>query len=393
MSEQASSGPRVRGWLWLIVKIAVPVVGVGAVFYWMRYAPLPISQFEVAQGPISAEVMGTGTLEARVSTTVSPKISGRISTVAVDQGEQVSQGDPLFRLDAEELLQQVAIAEANVDAARAAIVRLQADKARTEAVLEQTTRTRSRFEELLKQSATSREEFERATEAMAVAVADLARSEAAISEGQKQLLAAEKTLEYHRARLEDTNIAAPFDGLIVARHREAGDVVVPGSDVLTLISTDVLWIRAWVDETQMSAVDVDQPARIVFRSEPQRSFAGKVSRLGKESDRETREFVVDVEVFELPDNWAVGQRADIFLQTAHKPDALTIPAEYLVNKAGGPAVFVNEVGVARLRPVTLGLRSRDMVEVVEGLSVGDQVVAPLNQANQLSDGRRIIDKA
>lgn len=80
---------------------------------------------------------------------------------------------------------------------------------------------------------------------------------------------------------------APFDGLIVARQREAGDVVVPGSSILTLISTDLLWIRAWVDETEMSRLAESQSARVVFRSEPERAYPGRVLRLGREADRES----------------------------------------------------------------------------------------------------------
>ncbi len=368
--------------------IAVLVVLAGAV-YWLRFRPVLVQTVPVRSGPIVSEIIGTGTLEARVSTTISPKISGRITVVSADQGDTVAEGDLLVELDAAELQQQVEIAEANVAAAQAAIVRLSADKERATVVLDQTQRTSRRFENLLERSATSQEEFERATEAMSVAVADVARAEAAITEGQKVLLAAEKTLQYHRARLEDTRIVAPFGGLITARHRESGDVVVPGSSILTLISTDVLWISAWVDETEMSTVAKDQPARIVFRSQPDRSYPGTVVRLANESDRETREFVVDVQANALPDQWAVGQRAEVYLETGRKSDAIQIDAASLVPAENGHAVFVNDSGVARLRPVTLGLRGRDTVEVIEGLSETDQVVMPRLGRAALTDGSHV----
>ena len=171
---------------------------------------------------------------------------------------------------------------------------------------EQAQRSHDRTQKLSKQNAISQEDVDKAIEALAVAVAGASRAEAAITEGQKELIAAEKTLEYHRTRLKDSAIVAPFDGLIVKRVREPGDVVVPGSAVLTLISTDELWISAWVDETEMERLKQDQKARVVFRSESDKSFPATVVRLGKEADRETREFIVDVRVLELPKNWAVG---------------------------------------------------------------------------------------
>lgn len=158
-------------------------------------------------------------------------------------------------------------------------------------------------------------------------------------EGQKELVAAEKTLEYHRARLADTEIRAPFDGLIVKRHRDPGDVVVPGSAILTLISTDELWISAWVDETEMGRLRTDQSARVVFRSQPERSYPGTVVRLGLEADRETREFIVDVRVLELPQNWAVGQRAEAFVEIARKDEVILLPAKFVIDGGDDPGVF------------------------------------------------------
>src|SRR5690606_12002602 len=102
----------------------------------------------------------------------------------------------LVRLADDELQQQVAIAKANQEAAAAAIERLKADKNRATAVFDQASKRLSRNEALIARNAVSREELDRATEAFSVAQADSARAEAAINEGQKTLVAAEKTLEY-----------------------------------------------------------------------------------------------------------------------------------------------------------------------------------------------------
>ena len=376
-----------RRWVWWALKPVVLLSVIGGVIYWVKFAPVSVSTHSIQRGSIVAEVMGTGTLEARVKATVSPKISGRIGEVLVDQGDRVSAGDLLVRLDDEELQQQVAIAQANVEAARAAIERLKTDKTRANAVFEQAQKSHDRVQALIGQNAVSQDDVDKAIEALAIAVVGISRAEAAITEGQKELISAEKTLEYHRARLQDTEIRAPFDGLIVKRHREPGDVVVPGSSMLTLIATEELWISAWVDETEMSRVQQDEVARVLFRSEPDRSYPGTVVRLGREADRETREFIVDVRVLELPMNWAVGQRAEAMIEVAEKADVIVLPAKLLVNRGGEPGVFLDHAGVATWRPVTVGLRSRDALEVLAGLQAGDVVITPTDLRTSLSHGQ------
>jgi HlyD family secretion protein len=182
---------------------------------------------------------------------------------------------------------------------------------------------------------------------------------------------------------------APFDGLIVQRQRDPGDIAVPGSAVLSLISIKELWIAAWVDETEMSRVAIGQPARVVFRSDPDHAYRGEVARLGRQADRETREFTVDVRVLELPRNWAVGQRAEVYIQTARKTGVTVLPAQYVLWREEKPGVFVRHGQHAAWRDVTLGLRGRESVEVLAGLEAGDAVVVPAGGKTTALAGRRI----
>ncbi|MEZ6035355.1 MAG: efflux RND transporter periplasmic adaptor subunit [Planctomycetaceae bacterium] len=374
---------------WSITKVLAVFSLIAGVIYWFRFSPIAVSSHTIERGSIVAEVMGTGTLEARVVAAVSPKIAGRIGQLFADQGDRVQAGDLLVQLDDEELQQQVEIAQANVEAARAGILRLTADKDRATAAFAQADKSNERVLTLARQKASSQDDVDKATETLAVAVTGVTRAEAAITEGQKQLVAAEKTLEYHRARLADCRIVAPFGGVIVNRNREPGDVVVPGSLILRLISTDQVWINAWVDETEIERLAPDQPARIVFRSEPTRPYDGKVIRLGKETDRETREFIVDVDVLTLPENWAVGQRADAFIEVARNDDAILVPARLIVNRDGQAGVFVATDNAAHWKPLTIGLRNRDVVEAVEGVQPGDIIVQPIDAKSVLTDGRGV----
>lgn len=362
---------------------------IGAAVYWLKFSPVLVQQHEVVRGELRAEVLGTGTLEARVKASISPKIAGRIRLIAVDQGDTVSQGSVLVTLDDDELQHQVEIAQANLETAQAAIDRLKSDEARASATLTQASSEHQRNVKLAAENAVPQSAVDKSLESLAVADAGVARAAFAVIEGRKQLVSAEKTLQFHQAQLADTQITAPFDGLIVKRQRDAGDIAVPGSPILTLISTEELWISAWVDETEMSRLLADQSTRVVFRSEPGREFTGKVFRLGREADRETREFVVDVRVLELPANWAVGQRADVYIETDRKSAVTLLPPEYLVWRDNEPGVFVDVKGTAEWRPLVLGLRRHDMVEVVKGIEPGEKAVVPVAAGTVLQAGRRI----
>ena len=390
----------IRSWLWFAARFIGLVVIIAAIVYWAKFAPVTVDSYPVQKTDVVAEVMGTGTLEARVSTSISPKINGRIVEVAVDQGDRVKTGDVLVQLDDDEPKQQVAIARANLAARKAAIERLQSDRLRTEAVYSQANSEFERLSRLAPAKAVSVSALDKAREALAIAQAGLAHAEAAMAEAQEELVAAEKSLDYQQSLLANTKVTAPFDGLVVARIREPGDVVVPGSSILTLISTDELWINAWVDETEMARLSDGQPARVIFRSESDKSYSGKVARLGKQADRETREFVVDVSVLELPKNWAVGQRADVFIEVARRDSTLTVPPNVIAWRREGDrattsrvaGVFVNNMGKANWRKVTLGLRSRECVEVLDGLHSEESVVSPAEERNLLTDGVRITTR-
>jgi HlyD family secretion protein len=368
---------------WILIAILVM-----AGFYWLRIRPIPVEGYQVAQGEIVAEVMGTGTLEAKVQTIVSTKIAGRILDMRVDQGDQVRVGQTLLRLDDSEFRQQVEIARSALDAAKATVERMQADAVRSQAVLEQSRIEYRRRESLFASKSIAANEIDKRKEELKVAEADLEKTKAAIVESRKNLVVAQNTVDYQLARLGDTLIAAPFDGLIIRRDRDPGDVVVPGTSIFLLISTQSLWVRTWVDETEMQRVTEGQKARVVFRAEPEASYIGKVARLGRETDRETREFLVDVEIERLPRNWSVGQRADVFIETAHKVGVTIIPSRLIMRNQGEIGVVANREGRAVWQPVKTGLRGHAQVEIVAGLSPGDIVV--YNQGpDPVPEGRRL----
>jgi HlyD family secretion protein len=325
-----------------------------------------------------------------VKTTISPRVSEQLAEVLVDQGDTVKAGQLLARLDDGELRRQVEVAEATLAAARATTERVQVDEVRARAVEQQSRQNHKRISDLVGAKVSSPSEFDKSIEELHIAESGLQLALAATTEARQQSIMAEKNLAFQHERLGFSRILSPYDGLITRRDRDPGGVVVPGASILQLVSTDEIWVSAWVDETASAGLSVGQQVRVVFRSEPEKSFVGEVARMGRETDRETREFLVDVRVRELPANWTLGQRAEVFIETGHKAQSLALPQHFLQWRGGKPGVFVADHGRAEWRDVTLGLRGRDTVEVAGGLAAGDVVIGrPDPLQPPLREGQRV----
>jgi HlyD family secretion protein len=238
------------------------------IVYWLKNSPLAVTAYTVTQGDLRGEVMGTGTLEARIKTTISPRIQERLAEVLVDEGDTVKSGQLLARLDNAELFQQVAVMQATLTNTKTTADRVRTDEARAQAVLQQASLARNRLAELVHIKATSQEELDKATEALNIAQADLKRSQFATVEARDQIATTEKNVRLREKQLTFTELRSPYNGLVIRRDRDPGVVVVPGASILQLIDTREMWINAWVDETALAGLAVGQSVRVVFRSEP-----------------------------------------------------------------------------------------------------------------------------
>ncbi|MCC6510945.1 MAG: efflux RND transporter periplasmic adaptor subunit [Pirellulaceae bacterium] len=372
------------------LKYPVLLAIVLAAVWYIRNQPVPVTSHTVSTGPVVRSVMGTGTLEARIRTTVSPKISGRIAEVVVDQGTVVKAGQLLVQLDDEELAQQVRMAKATISSSEATLGRFRAEIAQAKSTYTKTEADLGRMQKLISANSISQSEFDQTQEAFELAKSGLLKAEANLLEAEQQVALNRETLKFQEARLADSKLVAPFDGLIIERQRDAGAIVVPGSPIVQLISLDELWISAWVDETEMDELKDQQPAKIVFRSQPTTAFEGVVARLGKQSDRETREFTVDVRALKLPDTWAIGQRAEVFIETARIDSCVWVPASFLAKQGEDVGVYIQDNGRARWQTLQLGLQGRDTAEVRAGLSVGDLVIKPVQPNSVLNHGTKVL---
>lgn len=389
--DLSALGGVIRTNLWMAFKILLAVLAAATIIYWVRFRPIDVQAYQVVRGVVVAEVMGTGTLEAHTSAAVGSKIAGRIMEIRADQNDRVQKGQVLAILDDSELKSQVEVASAALQTAQATLARVKTDEARAEAVLELAHINHERAAKLQSQSAAAQLEVDTSREQLKVAQADLERSTAAIAEAEHQVVTAQNTLQYQKTLLDNTIIASPFDGLIVRRDHVVGDVIAAGTCIFQIVSTDELWASVWVDETSMAGLKPGQSARIIFRSLPGKEYPGAVVRLGREVDRQTREFLVDIQVQDLPGNWAVGQRVDAFVATDRKENVLALPYRMLAWKAGKPGAYVAKGGQAQWQLLKLGLKGLTAVEVVEGLTEAQTVVAvPANGGQPAPlDGRRI----
>jgi len=355
--------------------------------YRLFFAPLPVEPLKADSELIIAEVMGTGTLEARVHTMISPKLTGRLAQVLVDQSDKVVKGQKLLTLDDEDLRQQVEMAKAELSFAQAGVEKAVSQIKSAQATEKQAKSSFDRQSKLVSSGAVSMDAFEKVQQQFEVAQAGLSQAQSAKIEAEKLVAKDDASLQFAQAQLAYTVITAPFDGLIVKRSRDPGDIVVPGSMVLDMISLDQLWISAWLDETLLSKLKVGQTSKIVFRSDPKTELSGKVARISPQADSETREVLVDVAIDHLPQSWAVGQRAEVYIETDRKENAVVIPQRVIVWRQQQPGVFVIENGRTYWRKVALGVQGKDKVEVVHGLQAGQAVLIPGTELPR--DGRAV----
>lgn len=370
--------------------LAVVIVALLAV-YKIFLAPQKVQVYEARNAPITAVAMGTGTLEAKTRAVISPKISGRIARINVDQGDSVKKGQVLFTLDDKDLIQQVDMAKADLAAANAGIDKALSQIKIYEATEKEAASFYNRISQLVSSGAVSADAFDKARQQKDVAIAQLDHAQLVKLEAERLAAKANASLLYHQERLADTVITAPFDALITKRYRDYGDIVVTGSKVFDIVSLELLWVSAWVDETMLSALKVGQSAEIVFRSEPQGVYHGKVARISPQADSETRQVLVDVAADKLPGLWAIGQRAEVYIQTNHSDSALVIPQKLLVWKQGQPGLYLVSNGKALWRKVSLGIEGKEDVEILDGVETADLIIIPQEKSPKQGRSVKVID--
>jgi len=184
-------------------------------------------------------------------------------------------------------------------------------------------------------------------------------------------------VEIARQQLADTAIRAPFDGAIQERRTSAGEYLIAGRPLVTIVRTDPLRLRVEAPERESAAIRPGQKVRVWVEGNPV-AHTGTINRVSPAIDRLTRMLVVEADI---PNDGSLRAgsfvRAEIVTRDDQK--ALSVPTDALVTFAGIEKVFVVEKDKAVERPVNIGRRGTNWVEVVNGVKSGDVVV--LNPGN------------
>lgn len=370
---------------WLVVLAAA-----GLAVAWLRFwRPVEVEVATVERGPVVHEAFGRGTIESQREASVGFDLVGRLREVLVDEGDRVTLGQELARLETDQVRAELRSAQTGVGAARTALRRLAAEEERGRAVLEAAEREAARTRTLATAGAIPGRERDDADDRVRVARADLDRVLAQRAEATRGIDVAAGVAAQREVTMVRATLLAPFDGLVVRRLREPGDTVAIGATVLRLVDTERVFVRAALDETVLAELAIDQPATITFPGAGA-TVTGRVTRIPWEADRQTHELLVEVSAERLARRIAIGQRADVWIELARRADALRVPLRWLQHDADGPFLYVDRGGRIEVVRPRLGLTGRDHVELLAGVTAGERVLAAPSRGASLPRGRRWV---
>ena len=377
--------------LWVAVLAAVIAAGAGAWALFLRPVDVHVTHVEPN---VAVEVFGLGTVEARVMSKVGFKVSGVLIDLRADVGNRVTKGAVLAGLDDREQSARVGRAraaneqaEANLQRAMASLEKAQANYANAKSINE-------RRQVLLQSQNTSVEAAQTAKAAQDSALADvnLANSEilvakAAISDAKAQQQQETATLAFH-------TLASPYDAMVISRQKELGSALAAGEPVFTLIDPQSVWVLSYIDESKAGEIKVGDPAEIALRSLPGQRFHGRVARIEPEGDRVNEERRVQVASDRLPEDFHLGEQAEVYITTVRLARALLVPEaaiEGLGSNRG--TVWTVEDGRLQRREATLGHRLLDgRYEVTGGIPDGAAVISQLPSGLRVGRAAIIIER-
>lgn len=356
-----------------------------------------------------APLVRTLQFSARVATLsrvdVGSTLTGRVARVMVREGAQVNAGDVLVELESDELRAALAQAGAAQQQAQAALrgrrgsgrTTAQAALAQADATQRAAAAALSRADQLVAQGFYSAAQLDDARRAAAVAQAQASSARAQVqasqdagtdvAQAQAQLDVARAAVGAAQARLAQTRLLAPADARVLHRAVEPGQIVQPGKALLSLALAGPTQLVAQVDERFLDQLRPEQNAAVVADAFPGQRFAARVLSLAPAVDAQRGAIEVK---FELTGTPPAFLREDMTLsvevETGRRDAALVLPQSALRPPLAGTAntaeqsaqnvrdVWMIQSGRLQLRSVHLGLNTLGAVEVLDGLTEGEQVL-------------------
>jgi RND family efflux transporter MFP subunit len=369
---------------WKMISAAILVVVLVTGYFLLRDGLSPAVEVELGSATLtypsqsSAVLTASGYVVAQQKASVASKGTGRLEYLRVEEGDVVKKGQIIARLEDEDVVAALAQSKANLELA-------QADLADAEQSLD-------RQKALYAAGLTSKAEMD-------AAEARHARVRASIKSALAAISAAE-------VAVENTRIRAPFDGTVLTKDADVGEVVAPFASssssrgaVVTMADMSSLLVEADVSESNITRVKAGQPCEIVLDAYPDHRYEGLVHKIVPTADRAKATVLTKVRFTNrddrvLPEMSAkvtfLSGRLDLSREGSNTP-RLTIPSTGLVTRDGREMVFRAEQGVVTEVPVKTGQRIGNRIEIVEGLMQGDSIV--LRPLPGLSTGSKIKSKS
>ncbi|MEM7153085.1 MAG: efflux RND transporter periplasmic adaptor subunit [Myxococcota bacterium] len=298
--------------------------------------PTPIVSARVFRGEISAAIKATSTIEAEQQVTVHAESTGRITKLGSEEGDQVKKGQQLARIKQD--LQRNALGRASTS-------------------LAQTQRDLDKVRALVERGVASQDELITAERAFEMAQLDVRDRKRDVS---------------------NTKVLAPFAGTVTERFVSEGAFVSAGAQILSIVDFDTLVARVYVPEKELDRLEVGQDAAIVGKAARGRKGIGELRRIAPIVDATTGTVKLTIglpsELVGGDSGFLPGMYAEVTLTTEVRADAVLVPKQALVYDEEQPFVFVVDGERVERVSVTLGLTDADRAEVVEGVSVGDEIV-------------------
>ncbi len=313
------------------------------------------------------------------------KVTGRLIWLGVEEGSHVQKDQVVARLENQDVSASKDQAAANVNVARFNLEQAQAE-------LRDATLSFNRNKELLSRGVVARQAYDNTLARYEKAVAAVASAEATLKANAAALKGAEVLLEY-------TLIRAPFNAVVLTKDADVGDIVTPlgaaanaKAAVVTIADMDSLLVEADVSESNLSQIKVGQPCEIQLDAVPGERFRGAIHMLVPTVDRSKATVMVKIRFLDkdsriLPEMSAKVAFLSRRVTEEEKKPRTALNQAALVNREGRKIVFLVKGNRVAEIPVNLGDPMGDMVEILEGVKMGDQVV--LNPSERLKNGSKI----
>jgi RND family efflux transporter MFP subunit len=379
--------PRQKKRIFLIILILFLVV-IG-ILYWQGLLE-PTREVEITTVSLiypsqaSTVLNASGYVVAQRKAAVASKGTGRLETLAVEEGTRVKKGQIIARLESADL-------QAALNQAQAQVKTAKANLAQVEAEIKDARLKVDRLARLIQSKAVAQSDYD-------TAEARWQQLLAGKSAAQSQILAAEAGVRAGQVALDYTLIKAPFDGVILTKNADVGEVVAPfGSSinakaaVVTMADLDSLIVEADVSETNLEKVKKGQPCEIQLDSLPGKRFPGQVHMIVPTADRSKATVLTKVKFLEKDERVLPEMSAKVaFLTrqtTKEEKPKVAVPPSALVEQKGKTWVYRVEKDIVREIPVQKGSPLADFIEVLQGLKPGQRIVLKPNRS--LRDGVKI----